>query len=357
MLALLAGLVLFTTVATISRDPDDALFSSFLRFDKSRFLSFDNFRNVTRTIGIYGILSIGVGTVIITAGIDLSIGSLMALLGIVFFYMLTGSSKWIPLLPWPLAVLVVVLIGLLLGLAHGFFVGKMKMQAFVVTLCGLLSYRGLARTISDDSNVGYSDAHGVELLKVLGDGTLGSLFYGQGRGTNMLSSVLYAIPMTLIYLAVVATVMGIVLHKSVFGRYLYATGRNELAAKYSGINTTLVICSAYVICAGLAAFASVPYAVFTGSATPSGHAVFIELYAIAGAVLGGCALKGGEGTIFGILVGTAILIVLQNMINLFGAPSPLTDVITGAVLFAGVLLNQIGIAGFKRIFGLAGKAG
>ena len=338
MFALLVGLVIFTAAVN------------------PNFVSLDNFRNVTRTIGTYGILSIGVGIVIITAGIDLSIGSLMALLGILFFYMLTGEMGWIPQLPWPLAVLAVIVIGLLVGLAHGFFIGKMKMQAFVVTLCGLLSYRGIARTISDDSVVGYSSvSDGMGMLKALGDGTLGSLFYGSEKGDGLLMDILYAVPMTLVYLLVVATVMAVVLHRSVYGRYLFATGRNEAAARYSGINTTLVIGSAYVICAGLAAFAAVPYAIFTASASPSGHAVFIELYAIAGAVLGGCALKGGEGTIIGILIGTAILILLQNMVNMFGAPSPLTDVITGGVLFVGVLLNQIGIAGLKRMIGLGGK--
>lgn len=339
MFALLVGLVIVTAVVN------------------PNFMSYDNFRNVTRTIGTYGILSIGVGIVIITAGIDLSIGSLMALLGILFFYLLTGEASWIPQLPWPLAALAVIVIGLLLGLAHGFFVGKMKMQAFVVTLCGLLSYRGIARTISDDSVVGYSAvSDGMDVMKALGDGTLGSLFFGPEKGDGFVVDVLYAIPMTLIYLLIVATVMAVVLHRSVYGRYLFATGRNEAAARYSGINTTLVIGSAYVICGGLAAFAAIPFAIFTGSASPSSHGVFIELYAIAGAVLGGCALKGGEGTIIGIIIGTTILILLQNMVNMFGLPSPLTDVITGGVLFVGVLLNQIGIAGLKRMVGLGRKA-
>jgi len=349
MLLLLMALVIYTTLRTIGNEEiSDSLFNS-------RFLTFDNFRNVMRTFGIYGILSIGVGIVIITSGIDLSIGSMMAMLGVVFLFLLSGS--WGSQVAWPLAVVFIMVLGLVLGVAHGFFVGKMKMQAFVVTLCGLLCYRGIARTVSDDSNVASVGVEGIGLLKKLGDGTIGSVCYGDGKATGFGSGVLYAIPMTLVYLAIVATVMGIVLHKSVYGRYLYATGRNEQAAKYSGINTTLVICGAYVICAGLTAFASIPYVMFTGSVTPSGHAVFVELYAIAGAVLGGCALKGGEGTIIGILIGTAILIVLQNMVNLLGARSSLTDVITGVVLFVGVLLNQIGIGWIKSAFGLSKKQG
>ena len=322
------------------------------------FLSLANFSNVSETIGVYGILSIAVGIVIITSGIDLSIGSLLALLGMLFFYMLTGEAKWMVKLPWPVAVFLVIVLGLLLGCDSRFLcIGKVKMQAFVVTLCGLLSYRGLARTLSEDSLVGYSAvADDLTLLKILGDGSVGQLLFGeQVDGAGLFSDIIYSIPMTLTYLIVIATVMGVVLHRSVFGRYLYATGRNEEAARYSGINTTLVICAAYVICGGLVAFASLPFALFTGSVTPSGHGSFVELYAIAGAVLGGCALKGGEGTIVGIVIGAAILVLLQNIVNMLGLPSSLTDFIIGGVLFVGVLLNQLGIAGLKRLIGLGGK--
>lgn len=343
MLCLLVGLIVLTTILY------------------PNFLSWGNFRNVTRTVGTYGILSIGVGVVIITAGIDLSIGSLLALLGIFFFFMLTGEVGWLPQLPWQLAVLAVIGMGFLIGLAHGFFIGKVKMQAFVVTLCGLLAYRGLARTVSDDSLVGYSAVSDqMPELKMLADGTLGSLFFGErdDDASGIFIEILYAIPMTLIYLTIIAIVMGIVLHRSVYGRYLYAAGRNELAARYSGINTNLVICGAYVICGVLTAFAALPYAIFTASVSPSGHGAFVELYAIAGAVLGGCALKGGEGTIIGIVIGTAILVLLRNIVNMSPAPSSFTDVITGGVLFVGVLLNQLGIAGLKRMVGLGGsKAG
>ncbi|MFT5107510.1 MAG: ribose transport system permease protein [Verrucomicrobiales bacterium] len=323
-----------------------------------KFLSLANFSNVSKTIGVYGILSIAVGTVIITSGIDLSIGSLLALLGTLFFYMLTGEPKWLPSsFPWGLAVFIVIVLGLAVGAIHGFFIGKVKMQAFVVTLCGLLSYRGLARTLSNDSQVGYSAvSDDLATLKVLGDGSLGQLLFGeQAAESGFLSQLIYSIPMTFIYLIIIAVVMGVVLHRSVFGRYLYATGRNEEAARYSGINTKLVICAAYVICGGLVAFASIPYALFTGSVTPSGHGSFVELYAIAGAVLGGCALKGGEGTIVGIVIGAVILVLLQNIVNMLGLPSSLTDFIIGGVLFVGVLLNQMGIAGIKRMIGLGSK--
>ncbi|MEC9326556.1 MAG: ABC transporter permease, partial [Verrucomicrobiota bacterium] len=98
------------------------------------------------------------------------------------------------------------------------------------------------------------------------------------------------------------------------------------------------------------AFASIPFCIYTGSVQPATHGAFFELYAIAAAVLGGCSLKGGEGSIIGILIGTAILIVLRNMVNLFGYPTPLSDAITGGVIFVGVLLDQHGASSIKRLF-------
>ena len=125
MLALLIVLCIWTTVKTIEPGVD-GLFGS-------KFLTLDNFKNVSRTIGIFGIFSVGVGIVIITAGIDLSIGSLMALLGILFFYGLTGTNDLIPEMPWPMAVLMTLVLGLIVGLLHGWLVGKLKLQAFVVS--------------------------------------------------------------------------------------------------------------------------------------------------------------------------------------------------------------------------------
>lgn len=337
MLALLFALVVWTTVKTIEPGVD-GLFGS-------RFLTLDNFKNVSRTIGIFGIFSIGVGIVIITSGIDLSIGSLMALLGVLFFFALTGTSDLVPEMAWPLAVLMTLALGLLAGILHGWLVGRMKLQAFVVTLCGLLSYRGIARFISNDSTVGSADAvQDISFIKMLCTGSVGDLLQGaDGRG------VLYSLPMSLVYLAIIATIMMVVLHRSVFGRYLYASGRNELATKYSGINTSLVIGSAYAISGLFTATAAIPYAVYTSSVSPSTHGAFFELYAIAGAVLGGCSLRGGEGSILGILIGTTILIVLQNMVNLLGYESSLSDAITGGVIFFGVLGDQVGFKGVRQL--------
>ncbi len=371
MLGLLLVLILITTFRTTDEGVD-GLFNS-------RFLTADNIKNVTRQIGIYGIFSIGVGIVIITAGIDLSVGSLMALLGVIFLYLVTpaetrpGHAKYsetefelqpwlvhhIPEVSWPTAVLVILIIGTLIGLMQGMLVGKLKLQAFVVTLCGLLSYRGISRFLANDTTVNVGDTQqDLTLAKTLGDGSLGDVLFGK-----LNKGILHSVPMTFVYLVAIAIIAHIILHRSVFGRYIFAAGRNELATKYSGINTGLVIAFAYLIAGFCTAFAAIPQCIYSGSVQPSTHGAFFELYAIAAAVLGGCSLRGGEGSILGILIGTTILIVLRNMVNLLGYPTALSDAITGGVIFVGVLFDQHGasiinrfVGHINRLFGKKNKA-
>jgi ribose transport system permease protein len=137
-----------------------------------------------------------------------------------------------------------------------------------------------------------------------------------------------------------SVVMWVFLHRSVYGRYLFATGRNEEAARYSGINTNRVITLAYVIGGGLTAISGVIIAFYTNSVSPASHGNFYELYGIAAAVLGGCSLRGGEGSVVGILIGTALLQVLRNLVNLLGIPSSLDLAVMGAVILAGVIADQ-----------------
>ena len=138
----------------------------------------------------------------------------------------------------------------------------------------------------------------------------------------------------------VAAVMWVVLHRSVFGRYLYAVGKNEEAARYAGVATGRVIVSAYVICAVLTAVAAIFFAMYTRSISPSSHGNFYELYAIAAAVLGGFSLRGGEGSIIGVVLGAVLLQVLQNLVNLLGIPSSLNFAVMGSVILIGVLADQ-----------------
>jgi ribose transport system permease protein len=280
------------------------------------FLSPNNISNTANLIGLFGLFSIAQGFVIITGGIDLSSGSMIALLGVLFVDLVGNKG-----VPWPIALVIVLILGILLGLAHALLITRLKMPPFVVTLCGLLIYRGVAR--------GYT-----------GDATAGFPFGSTYPGLDFFTARIYGIPTSLLLLVVVAVIAWVVLHRSVFGRYLFAVGKNEEAARFSGIRTNLVIGAAYVICAALTALSAVFFAMYTRSVSPSSQANFYELYAIAAAVLGGFSLRGGEGSIIGVVLGAILLQILQNLVNLLGIPSSLNFAVMGTVILIGVLVDQ-----------------
>jgi ribose transport system permease protein len=283
-----------------------------------RFLSPDNIQNTARLIGMYGIFSLGLGFVIITGGIDLSVGSVFALLGVLLSIMLV-DKHWNPVL----AVGATILGGMVLGLIHGLLITRVKLQPFIVTLCGLLFYRGVARFIANDETKGFGNAQGFEGLQTLATGSIAGM------------------PMPFFLLLVIAAILWVVLHRSVYGRYLFALGKNEEAARYSGIDTKLLTASVYVLLGALSGIAGVLIAFYTNSISPSSHGNSYELYGIAAAVLGGCSLRGGEGSIIGILIGAALLQVLQNLVILLNIPSSLNLAVIGAVILIGVAADQL----------------
>jgi ribose transport system permease protein len=310
-------------------------------FLNPQFLSAYNLQNNARAIGINGIFGIACGVVIITGGIDLSIGSVFALEGVLFASLLRGEPLmlWssqhpvminLPVTPWPIAVPMVIVAVLVLGLVHAFLIVKVRLQPFIVTLCGLLFYRSLARSLANDATKGFGAAN-------LGAGHLNLKVY-----TIMNLDVFgLSIPMPFIIMCVVAAIMWIVIHRSIYGRYLFAVGRNEDAARYSGINSKLVIGSAYVLCMLLTAISGIILALDTGSIGPSDFGQTYELYGIAAAVLGGCSLRGGEGSIIGIIIGTALLRVLQNIVNLLGIPSSWNGGVIAVVILLGVTVDEL----------------
>jgi ribose transport system permease protein len=281
------------------------------------FLSPINLGNTANLVGLFGIFAIGQAFVIITGGIELSVGSIIALLGVLFVDLIVTHE-----VAWPIALLLMLLFSVVLGLAHGLLITRMHMQPFIVTLCGLLIYRGAARFYTQDATAGFG--FGVSLPKLE--------WLTTGRT--------YGVPHSFMALIVIATIMWVVLHRSVFGRYLYAVGKNEEAARYSGIRTTRVIIAVYIISAVLTAISAIFFAMYTRSISPSSHGNFYELYAIAAAVLGGCSLRGGEGSIVGVVLGTLLLQVLQNLVNLLGIPSSLNFAVMGSVILIGVLADQ-----------------
>ncbi|WP_421724678.1 ABC transporter permease [Bauldia sp.] len=281
------------------------------------FLSPINLANTANLVGLFGLIAIGQGFVIITGGIDLSVGSVVALLGVLFVDLIVDVA-----VPWPVAALLMLIAGVVIGLAHGFLITRLRLQPFIVTLCGLLIYRGIARFYTADATEGFGFGVSFPALEWLTTGrTLG-------------------VPHSFIAMLVIAAFLWMVLHRSVFGRYLYAVGRNEEAARYSGIPTARVIISAYVICSVLTAIAAIFFAMYTRSISPASHGNFYELYAIAAAVLGGFSLRGGEGSIIGVVLGTILLQVLQNLVNLLGIPSSLNFAVMGSVILVGVIADQ-----------------
>ncbi len=281
------------------------------------FISPVNLQNNARLIGLYGIFSLGMGFVIVTGGIDLSVGSLFALLGVVLAILLVERE-----MNPALAVLLILALSTGLGALHGFLVARVRLQPFIVTLSGLLIYRGLARLVANDETKGFrNDSFGG--LRELATGSL------------------FGLPTPFILLIFLSVILWFVLHRSVYGRHLLAVGRNEDAARYAGVQTRRVIAGTYVLMGLLAGFAAVLFAFYTNSIGPSNYGQSFELYAIAAAVLGGCSLRGGEGSVIGILLGTILLRVLNNLVNLLGIPSSLDFAVMGAVILAGVLADRL----------------
>jgi ribose transport system permease protein len=283
-----------------------------------QFLSIANLQNVARLVGTYGIFSIGVGIVIISGGIDLSIGSICALLGVLLSMMLV---EW----GWSAAAALtaVLALGGGLGAAHGLLVARLRLQPFIVTLCGLLLYRGAARYIANDSTKGFGVGEGFAWVRALASGSLGG------------------VPMPFVVMCVVAVLAWVLLHRSVYGRHLFAIGHNAEASRYSGISTRAVVTWAYVLSGVLAAVSAIIIAFYTNSISPASHGNFYELYAIAAAVVGGCSLRGGEGSVVGIVMGAALLQVLRNLVNLLDIPGSLDFAVMGAVILIGAIADQL----------------
>ena len=280
-----------------------------------------NIQNTIRWTSLFGIISIGAAFVIITGGIDLSVGSVVGLVGVLLPMLLVNMGWSIPL-----AIGAVLVVSLAIGLLHGLLITKMRLQPFVVTLCGLLFYRGFARWITGDQTQGFGNSF---------DG-LRQVAIGRIPITDS-----FGIPMPFVVLVVIAIIAGIFLNYTIWGRYLLALGRNEEAARYSGINTERMIILAYIIGALTAGIGGILFSLDVNSVQPAVHGNFYELYAIAAAVLGGCSLRGGEGTILGVIIGAAVMRVLYNAINILGIPTQLEFAIIGAVILLGVIADEV----------------
>lgn len=293
-----------------------------------KFASAYNLQNIIRWTSLFGIISIGVAFVIITGGIDLSIGSLIGLVGCLLPMLL--AAGYAP----AIALGAVVFLSLAIGLMHGLLITRLGLQPFVVTLCGLLFYRGFARWLTHDQVQGFGSSYEGLRQLAIGKVALGG----------------FALPIPFFLLVLAGILAALFLNRTIWGRYLLALGRNETAARYSGIQIERMKILAYVLCSGTAGLGGILFALDVNSVQPAAHGNFYELYAIAAAVLGGCSLRGGEGSILGVVIGAAVMRLLYNAINVSGIPTQLEFAIIGAVILAGVIADELirRLAGRRR---------
>ena len=278
--------------------------------------SWENHIRLAERIGFYGIISLAAGILIISGGIDLSIGSVVGLTATLMAILVT-DLKW----SWAIALPTIIAVGVAIGLFQGLLVTKVRVQAFIVTLCGLFIFRGLARTIAKDAKKNL-EAPFPAIEQFLG----GKIF---------------GIPTPFLMFLILALAAAVVMHYSVLGRYLFAIGSNERAAQFAGVSTNKVRITAFVICSTLTAFYGILFVTKYDGAQPSESGSFLELYAIAGAVLGGCSLRGGEGTVFGIMIGTSILAILPNFVNMWGMSSEVEYLVIGVALLLGAIMDEV----------------
>jgi len=280
-----------------------------------------NQANLMKRTAMAGILAIGVAFVIITGGIDLSIGSVVCLVGVGLPYMLIDLNY-----PVWLALSIVIVAPLLIGAWHGFLITKLNIQPFIATLCGLLIYRGITRGFTADQSVGYQ-------------GEFASLRW-IASGTFPIGN--FNFPVVFLVFVVIAVLAGFFLNRTIYGRYLMAMGNNEEAARFSGIRTDRMHFVAYIISAGLAGFGGMLYSLDNSNAQPVDFGNFYELYAIAAAVLGGCNLRGGTGSILGVIIGAALMQVLRNMITQVDWMNDNIEfAIVGSVILAGAIGDEV----------------
>lgn len=276
------------------------------------FLTVQNVLNIFRQISINGILAIGVTFVIIAGGIDLSLGSVVALTGVVAALFAQNAT---------FALIVPLLLGILTGIAvgtvNGLVITKGKTAPFIVTLGMMTIARGLALVISDGRPIS----------------NLSTGFKAIGS-----KNILF-IPLPVIIFLVVIILAAVVLNRTQIGRYIYAVGGNEQAARASGINVNSIKMFAYIICSGLAGLAGILLASRITTGQPNAG-VSYELDAIAAVVIGGTSLSGGVGKITGTVIGALIIGVINNGLDLMNISSYYQQIIKGLIIIAAVLIDR-----------------
>lgn len=312
-MAALAGLVLLVIFFSITNE---------------YFFTSNNIMTVGLQTSTIALIGIGATCVILTGGIDLSTGSVVALSGVAAAMIVNAG------VPVPLGMIFGILVGGVCGLVNGVLVTRMKLPPFIATLGMMMVARGLALYVTNAAPVSGMP----ESFAMLGNG---ALFKVVEQGTNGLPRVVFAgIPYPVIIMIFITILFTFALTKLKVGRYIYAIGSNEEASRLSGIKTDIVKIYAYVASGLLSGLTGVILASRLVTAQPNGG-VSYELDAIASAVVGGTSLMGGVGTIPGTLIGSFIIGVLRNGLNMNGVSSFVQMIVIGLVIIVAVSLDQL----------------
>lgn len=275
------------------------------------FMTLSNITNIFTQVSTNAIIAIGMTFVILTGGIDLSVGSTVAISGALAASILKSTNNI------PLAILVAAITGIVIGLINGILISKGKLQAFIVTLATMTIFRGATLVFTNGTPISKLS----ETFVKIGNGKIGF------------------IPIPVIITIVILIISIYLLTQTRFGRYLYALGGNEDSAKLSGINTNKIKTLVYMISGFASSIAGIIIASRIGSASPNAGTSF-ELDAIAAVVIGGTSLSGGEGKITGTIIGALIIGVLNNGLNLMNVSPFYQSIVKGLVILIAVLLDK-----------------
>ncbi|MBE7202598.1 MAG: ABC transporter permease [Parafilimonas terrae] len=293
------------------------------------FFSLSNGLTIALQVTSIGLLGIGATCVIIAGGIDLSVGSVLALSGVVAALAVRDLG-----VPVPVGMLAGILAGALCGLANGLLVTRMRLPPFIATLGMMLVTRGLALQVTGARAVsGLGDAFGE-----LGNGALFRIVRDGADGFPV--TVFPGIPYPVILLAGIALAAAFMLGRTVFGRHVYAVGSNAEAARLSGVNVTRVVTLTYVISGALAGLTGCVLMSRLVTAQPN-EGVMYELDAIASAVIGGTSLVGGVGSICGTAIGAFVIGILRNGLNMNGVSAFVQQIVIGLVILFTVWIDQL----------------
>jgi ribose transport system permease protein len=290
-------------------------FSLSVAIFNTQFLTVGNIFNVLRQTSVNAVIAAGMTFVIITGGIDLSVGSILAFSGAILAKIVINDGNVL------FGIAALVIIGILLGLLNGIIICKGRVQPFIATLGTMILLRGATLVFSDGRPISFGSVEHARILDLVGAG----YFLG--------------IPIP-VYIMIIIFAFGYFLLKHMrLGRYIYAVGCNEKAARIAGINADNIKIFAYTICGLLSAIAGLIVTARLSSAQPTTGAGY-ELDAIAAVVIGGTSLSGGRGSIIGTLVGALIISVLNNALNILDVSSYYQMVVKGAVIIMAVILDR-----------------